>query len=145
MMSEGMGDGGLECVLASWDTKPESWEETLLSRWAPAEGIWRRLKHNKTVNSRYFLTYSFTTWTHFQRGRLSLLFLRSESVCTITDMWGGMLPDRGQHNNKSVIGFSEEIIKIIHVKPKIGPAVQSQWGPDGGCALLSLVADSFSH
>lgn len=43
VMSEGMGDGGLECMLASWDTKPESWEETLLSRWAPAEGIWRRL------------------------------------------------------------------------------------------------------
>lgn len=43
VMSEGMGDGGLEWVLASWETKPESWEETLLSRWAPAEGIWRRL------------------------------------------------------------------------------------------------------
>ena len=43
VMSEGMGDGGLECALASWDTKPESWEETLLSRWAPADGIWRRL------------------------------------------------------------------------------------------------------
>lgn len=39
VISEGMGDGGLEWVLASWDTKPESWEETLLSRWAPAEGI----------------------------------------------------------------------------------------------------------
>jgi len=43
VMSEGMGDGGFEWVLASWDTKPESWEETLLSRWAPAEGIRRRL------------------------------------------------------------------------------------------------------
>lgn len=42
-MSEGIGDGGFDRVLASWDTKPESWEETLLSRWAPAEGIWRRL------------------------------------------------------------------------------------------------------
>lgn len=31
-MSEGMGDGGFEWVLASWDTKPESWEDTLLSR-----------------------------------------------------------------------------------------------------------------
>lgn len=44
VMSEGMGDGGLEWVLASWETKPESWEETLLSRCAPAEGIWRRLR-----------------------------------------------------------------------------------------------------
>lgn len=43
VMSEGIGDGGLECMLASWETKPESWEETLLSRWAPAEGICRRL------------------------------------------------------------------------------------------------------
>lgn len=41
--SDGMGEGGLEWVLASWETNPESWEETLLSRWAPAEGIWRRL------------------------------------------------------------------------------------------------------
>lgn len=43
VISEGMGDGGFEWVLASWETKPESWEETLLSRWAPEEGIWRRL------------------------------------------------------------------------------------------------------
>lgn len=32
VMSEGMGDGGLDWLLASWETKPESWEETLLSR-----------------------------------------------------------------------------------------------------------------
>lgn len=43
VISDGMGDGGLEWVLASWETKPESWEETLLSRWAPAEGIWSKL------------------------------------------------------------------------------------------------------
>lgn len=49
-MSEGMGDGGLECVLASWETKPESWEETLLSRWAPAEGICRRLSGGRYVS-----------------------------------------------------------------------------------------------
>lgn len=50
-MSEGMGDGGLECVLASWETKPESWEETLLSRWAPAEGICRRLLGGRHVST----------------------------------------------------------------------------------------------
>lgn len=49
VISEGMGDGGLEWVFASWDTKPESWEETLLSRWAPAEGIWRRLETEKHI------------------------------------------------------------------------------------------------
>lgn len=49
VMSDGMGDGGLERVLASCETNPESWEETLLSRWAPAEGIWSRLleEHHK--------------------------------------------------------------------------------------------------
>lgn len=53
VMSEGIGDGGLDSVLASCDTKPESWEETLLSRWAPAEGIWRRLwrRHPITVSN----------------------------------------------------------------------------------------------
>lgn len=50
VMSEGMGDGGLECVLASWETKPESWEETLLSRWAPAEGICSRLSGGRRVS-----------------------------------------------------------------------------------------------
>lgn len=50
VMSDGMGDGGLECVLASWETKPESWEETLLSRWAPAEGICRRLPGRRYVS-----------------------------------------------------------------------------------------------
>lgn len=127
-MSEGMGDGGLECVLASWDTKPESWEETLLSRWAPAEGIWRRLKHNKPVNLHYLLTYTFTTLNPFPTRMTEPFVYECESVFTLTAMWGGILPKRGQHNKKSVIRFSEGIIKIIHIKPKIRPTVQSQRG-----------------
>lgn len=53
VISEGMGDGGFEWVLASWETKPESWEETLLSRWAPEEGIWRRLLTGNRIGVKF--------------------------------------------------------------------------------------------
>ena len=83
VISDGMGDGGLEWVLASWETKPESWEDTLLSRWAPAEGIWRRLwtgnhisthtsTHSVRINNRAVITipaamFSFPLSVSFRR------------------------------------------------------------------------------